>query len=352
MRSAFDLTFDELVALRPPNDARYLYRKLFNFSDWAEGRPVVGKESTVFLSEHFDFALPEITEVRRSEDGSSKLLLRLADGNVIEAVHMPRAVKNPRVTLCLSSQVGCAMGCTFCHTATMGLVRNLTASEIVGQVLAILRALGPIDSGRVTLVFMGMGEPLHNVEAVLRAVAIMSEEAGLRISPQRITVSTSGLVPGIERMASAPVRPCLAISVNATTDEARARTMPVAKKYSLQDLTTAVKRLTLRPHEKVTFEYVLLRGENDTVEDAERLAEIVRPFRHNLNVIPYNVYEGALFAAPEEDALQLFVKRLQDRGCLVTVRRSRGRDVAAACGQLVQEATVRAPRRGLRNLSA
>ncbi len=342
--SPFSLTRTDLEALGPPSDVAYLYRKIFRVSEWSEAGPVVGKAAREFFSARFDFALPEIVEARTSEDGATKLLLRFADGRTVEAVHMPRAVKNPRVTLCLSSQVGCAMGCTFCHTATMGLVRNLSAAEIVGQVLAILRAFGPSDPGRVTLVFMGMGEPLHNVEEVLRAVEVMAEQGGLGISPQRVTVSTSGLVPGIERLARAAVRPCLALSVNATTDEARQRTMPVAKKYSLAALHAALSRFSPRPHEKLTFEYVLLRGENDSQEDAARLAAFARPFRHVVNVIPYNAFEGSSFESSSEDAIQAFVRRLQEGGCLVTVRRSRGRDVGAACGQLARP-TGRARRR-------
>lgn len=254
---------------------------------------------------------------------------------------MPRAVRNPRVTLCISSQVGCAMGCTFCHTGTMGLIRNLTAGEIVGQVLQIVRTLGPSETNRVTLVFMGMGEPLHNTREVLRAIEILCEPAGLGLAPSRITVSTSGLVPGIDELALASVRPSLALSLNATTDDARLRTMPITKRFPLSDLHAALSRFPLRPHEKITIEYVLLRGENDTVDDATRLAHFAAPFRHNVNVIPYNVYEGSAFSTPDEETIQRFVKTLQDNGALATVRRSRGRDVAAACGQLVQTETVR-----------
>lgn len=340
-RSAFDLTFAELCEMNPPNDSRHLYGKMFRVHGWENGSPTVGKAARAFLDAHFDFSLPEIVERRASEDGATKLLLKLSDGNRIEAVHMPRAVKNPRVTLCISSQVGCAMGCTFCHTGTMGLVRNLTAGEIVGQVLQIVRTLGPAETNRVTLVFMGMGEPLHNTHEVLRAIEVLCEPAGMGLAPTRITVSTSGLVSGIDELARARVRPTLALSLNATTDEARLRTMPITKKFSLADLHDALVRFPLRAHEKVTIEYVLLRGENDSLADAKRLAEFAAPFRHNVNVIPYNVYEGSAFSAPEEETIQRFVRTLQDNGALATVRRSRGRDVAAACGQLVQTETIR-----------
>ncbi len=344
-KSAFDLTLRELQAMDPPNEPKHLFGKIFRVAAWQNGQPDVGKAARAFFAEHFDFALPEIVEQHTSEDGATKLLLKLSDGNRVEAVHMPRAVKNPRVTLCISSQVGCAMGCTFCHTGTMGLVRNLTAAEIVGQVLRILLTLGPREPSRVTLVFMGMGEPLHNTEQVLRAIEVLAESAGLGLAPARITVSTSGLVPGIDELAVAKVRPCLALSLNATTDEARLRTMPITKRFPLADLHEALSRFPLRAHEKITIEYVLLRGENDTDEDAVRLAEFATTFRHNVNVIPYNVYDGALFSSPEEDTIQRFLKTLQEHGALATVRRSRGRDVSAACGQLVQTDVVRRARR-------
>lgn len=343
--SPFSISSSELAAMRPPGDAAYVYERLLKLSTWSDEGPVVGKRVAGFVDETFDLALPKVVSEVRSTDGSTKLLFELADGARIETVHMPRAVRNPRTTLCLSSQVGCAMGCTFCHTATMGFIRNLTAAEIVAQALVATRRLGPPDSGRWTIVFMGMGEPLHNLDAVLKAVEIFCDPLGLRMSPQRITVSTSGLVPGIEALGRARVRPCLALSLNATTNEARSRTMPITKKHNLESLAEALQTFPLRPKEKVTIEYVLLAGENDSIEDAKRLADFARPLRHNINVIPYNVYDGSAFAPPSEPNLQTFVRALMDAGCFATIRRSRGRDAQAACGQLAVAGVTRPLRR-------
>jgi 23S rRNA (adenine2503-C2)-methyltransferase len=345
--SLYTQTPESLLALAPPNDAAFLFSRVQRSFLWQGGAPQLGKDGRAFLARHFDSFLPEVQQAHASTDGSTKLALRLADGAVIECVHMPREVKNPRVTLCLSSQVGCAMGCTFCATATMGLVRNLTVEEIVGQVLVALRDLGPADASRITLVFMGMGEPLHNYDNVMGAIRLLADSRGLGIPLRRITVSTSGLVPQIERLAREPLRPCLALSVNATTDAARLRTMPITKVHNLAALRAALLGVPLRSHEKITIEYVLLAGENDSADDARRLHEFCSDFRHNINVIPYNSFEGTDYHEPCEDHLQAFVKVLQDLGSLVTVRRSRGRDAAAACGQLVRLESKRKQSRAL-----
>ena len=285
-----------------------------------------------------EFRLPEILERHASEDGSTKLVLGLADGERIEVVHMPREVRNPRVTLCISSQVGCAMGCAFCATGSMGIHRNLTAGEIVGQVLAVLRALGPERPHAVTLVFMGMGEPLHNLDHVHRAVKVFNHARGLNISTRRITVSTSGLVPGIERLARMEPRPWLALSLNATTDEARSRIMPVNRAWNLARLRQALDAWPLATGEKLTIEYVLMAGLNDTRLDAERLAAWMGELRrsHNLNLIRMNAHAACDIGEPDEAGVDAFVAHLKQLGCFVTVRKSRGRDVQGACGQLVK----------------
>ena len=210
-----------------------------------------------------------MAEATPSADGATKLLLELDDGARIEAVHMPRAVRRPRVTLCVSSQVGCAMGCTFCATGAMGLARQLATHEIVGQVVAVMSALGPPRPDALTLVFMGMGEPLHNADAVARALRVLCHPAGLGLAPSRITVSTAGYVPGIDCLAREEVRPLLSVSLNATTDEARARTMPITRAFGMDALREALLRWPLRPHEKLTVSYVLLAGENDSDDDAD-----------------------------------------------------------------------------------
>ena len=238
------------------------------------------------------------------------------------------------------------MGCTFCATGTMGIVRNLTAGEIVGQVLALMKWRGPATGHQLNLVFMGMGEPLHNLDAVLRAITVLCDPAGLGLPAMRISVSTAGLFPGIVRLAAVPtaVRPCLALSVNATTDSKRSLTMPITKRHGLAELRAALEVFPLRAHEKLTLEYVLLAGDNDSPEDAARLAAFAQGLRHVVNVIPWNGFAEGAFRAPDDDAVQTFARALMAAGCFVTVRKSRGRDVAGACGQLATEAR-RAPRR-------
>lgn len=334
--SAFSILPEELSRFSLPNDAGFLFGRVQRIRTWKDGAPDLGAAGKAFLSEQFDFSLPRVTRVMPSTDGATKLLLALADGSEIECVHMPRDVKNPRVTMCLTSQVGCGMGCTFCATAQMGFKRNLTVEELVAQVLVMIRDLGPEESQRISLVFMGMGEPLQNLDNVLRACHILSHSKGLGIPIGRMTVSTSGLVNQIDKLGQAKLRPTLAISLNATTDVVRSRIMPVGRTWNLASLQDALTRFPLHPREKLTLEYVLLGGENDTDEDADRLAAFARPFRHNLNLIPFNAWEGTQHREPSETDLQRFVKRMQNAGCLVTVRKSRGRDVAAACGQLVQ----------------
>ncbi len=337
---------EEFVELGCPGRGNDLFSKLQNVGSWKSGRPDLGARVERWLSDRFDLALPTVVSERRSNDGSTKLALGLADGKSIEAVHMPRAEEssaseeNPkrrRVTFCISSQVGCAMGCTFCATATLGIVRNLSAGEIVAQVLALMARLGPARGEQVHLVFMGMGEPLHNLNAVERAITVLCRPEGARLGPRRITVSTSGLVAGIERLAQFEPRPQLAISLNASSDESRSAIMPVNRGWNLARLREAVGAWPLRPGERLSFEYVMLAGVNDSLEDADRVADWLGDLRHrhNVNLIPWNEHPGTEFQTSSEATLQVFLRRLRERGCFVSVRRSRGRDVEAACGQLV-----------------
>jgi 23S rRNA (adenine2503-C2)-methyltransferase len=303
---------------------------------WQNGAPAFGRKDPELRG--FALAPPPILTQSPAADGSTKLLIQVEDGDRVEAVHMPRAVSTGRVTLCISSQVGCAMGCTFCATATMGFKRHLLAHEIVGQVLAAVGALGPRHPGEITLVFMGMGEPLHNLPEVARAIRVLCEPGGLGLSPRRITVSTSGLVPEIAELGALEPRPLLAISVNATTDEQRSALMPIGRRYPLAELRAALDGYPVRPRERITVEYVLLAGMNDTPEDARRLSDFCVGFPHQINLIPFNEHSASEFRAPVESTVEAFVRALLDhRPSVLTVRRSRGRDVGAACGQLVLE---------------
>jgi len=331
----------DLRALGYARDPRHLFGRFQRLETWDEAGPVLSREARALTEASLDLSLPRIVEEAPSLDGSTRLVLALEDGARIEAVHMPRAVRRPRVTVCLSSQVGCAMGCTFCATARMGLVRNLEAHEIVGQLFAVMRRYGPVSSHQLSLVFMGMGEPLHNVEAVVRALDVLCDPAGLGVAPNRVTVSTAGHVAGLERLARARYLPLLAVSVNAATEAARRRLMPIAKKWPLPELRAALARWPQRPHQKITLEYVLLDGVNDDLESAERLAAWIGDLRHILNVIPFNDWGAASspYRAPSEEKVRAFVGRVHELGCLVTVRRSRGRDVRGACGTLVADVT-------------
>lgn len=327
------------------------------------------------LEAEVDLAWPVILQSQPSADGSTKHVFELADGRQIEGVHMPYIVRGDdavrgsglrpippepprqepakpapgfeslnRVTLCLSSQVGCAMGCTFCATGQMGIIRNLTAAEIVGQVVTMLTHHGhPLDRP-VNLVFMGMGEPLHNLDHLMAAFDILTDPEGLAIPPRRITVSTSGLVTGIDRLAGFARRPRLALSLNGTTDEHRSRIMPVNRVWNLEALAECLGRFPLQPGERVTLEYVLLKGVTDTPEDGRRLAAFARRFPAKVNLIPFNPHEGSGFEPPDEARINALCRQLVEAGLTVSVRRSRGQDIAGACGQLVRQGQAPRPK--------
>ena len=287
------------------------------------------------LDERFRFAWPRTRVVGRSADGSRKHLLTLEDGLEIEAVHM---VHEDRVTFCLSSQVGCALDCAFCLTGTMGLRRQLGPGEIAGQVAALL-AEEPVPLDRLRIVFMGMGEPLHNYDAVLQAFRILADPQGFALPPRRVTLSTAGLVPGIERLAREDPRPRLAVSLAAPTDAARARLMPINRKWTLSKLIAACRAFPLGPRERITFEYVLIAGVNDSPADAEATARLLSGLRAKVNVIPYNEAGLHGFATPGAAVAATFRDVLLRRGVPASIRWSKGRDIGAACGQLARTAT-------------
>jgi 23S rRNA (adenine2503-C2)-methyltransferase len=342
LASAWSLLPEDLESMGCPGNPKYLFGTLNRYWKWGGNGPVLGGKTRQWLEARADLGLPRIVERHASQDGTTKLALELSDGQRIETVHMPREVRSPRVTLCLSSQVGCALGCTFCATGAMGIARNLSAGEIVGQALVALHELGPANPSTVTFVFMGMGEPLHNLDAVHRAIRSFTHLAGLGIPTRRITVSTSGLVPGIDRLSRLEPRPWLALSLSAGSDAVRNGIMPVNRAFPLGDLMAAVRRWQLKPREKLTFEYVLLEGINDSDDEARALVETLGDFRHrhNLNLIPMNEHPHSPIRGSSEARLQAFAKVLKANGCFVTVRRSRGQDVKAACGQLINKGGI------------
>jgi 23S rRNA (adenine2503-C2)-methyltransferase len=313
-----------------------LYRH--RWTDWGQFT-MLSKTLRSHLEATTDLAWPVLVQSLASEDGATKHVFQLADGRQVEGVFMPY---EGRVTLCLSSQVGCAMGCTFCATGQMGILRNLTAAEIVGQVVAMLNHHGHPEGLPVNLVFMGMGEPLHNLDHLMAAFALLTDPKGLAVPPRRITVSTSGLVSGIERLGSFAKRPRLALSLNATTDEHRSRIMPVNRVWNLEALAQALGRFPLQSGERITLEYVLLKGVTDSLEDGRRLAAFARRFPSKINLIPFNPHEGSGFEPPDEARVSALCRLLVDHGLTVSVRRSRGQDVAGACGQLVRDLGRRA----------
>ncbi len=308
--------------------ATWMYRKaIFDLEAMSD----LPREFRARLGETAVVALPEIERMTLSQDGSRKLVFRLQDDARISAVLMP---DDDRITLCLSTQVGCGYGCTFCLTGTMGLKRNLTAAEIVGQLLAANAVLEP--GQRVShLVFMGMGEPLANYAALVKAIRVLTDaKLGVGYSPRRITVSTVGLVTGIERLGREGLKVNLAISLHAATDEVRSRLMPVNRSWNLQALMAAVRRYPLAPRQRVFFEYVLLDGVNDAREDAERLVRLLRGIRAKVNLIPFNDWEGSGFGRPPLARILAVQSVLLDAGITTTVRWSKGEDIGAACGQL------------------
>jgi len=282
-----------------------------------------------------DFALtsPRITHRDASVDGTQKFLLELADGRRVESVFIP---DTPAMTFCVSTQVGCAMACAFCLTGKMGLVRNLTAGEIVGQVRVLADALS-LRSSPFNIVLMGMGEPLHNYDETMKALRILCDEHGFAMPARRITLSTVGLLPQLERLAREPIMPNLAISLHAPTDTQRGALVPINRKWGVEEIIEACRRFPLKKRSRITFEYVMLAGVNDRAEDARRLATLLARVKGKVNLIPLNAAAGIPFDRPSDDAVDRFAKILADRGILVSVRKSRGRDIRAACGQLIVE---------------
>jgi len=278
--------------------------------------------------------LPRIVRRYYSSDGSVRYLLALESGDQpatqIEAVFMP---EESRQTICISTQAGCAVDCHFCLTAQLGLVRNLTAGEIVGQVLVALEDNRAKLLPQTNVVLMGQGEPLLNYEPVMAAVRLLLDPNGIALSPKHATLSTSGIVPGIERLAQEKVRPKLAVSLNASSDEQRDRIMPINRKYPLAVLLDACRRYPLRPWEKLTFEYVLLGGFNDAPEDARRVVKLLAHLRAKVNLIPWNPGELP-YAPPDPARTEEFRRILTEKGLPTFVRYSRGQDIMAACGQL------------------
>lgn len=285
------------------------------------------------LAAQFTITTLQVERRERSSDGTTKFLLRLGDGKLIESVYIP---DTPAQTFCISTQVGCAMRCAFCLTGKMGIDRNLTAGEIAGQVRVLARELGMLDM-RFNIVLMGMGEPLHNYEATMKALRILADEHGVGLPARRMTLSTVGVLPALERLATEPLMPNLAISLHSTTEDQRDMLVPINRKYGLKELLDACRRFPVKRRERITFEYVMLQDVNDTPEDARRLVRLLHGIRGKVNLLPLNEAAGIPFQRPSDDRVNRFARILSEHGVTVSVRKSRGRDIRAACGQLITE---------------
>jgi 23S rRNA (adenine2503-C2)-methyltransferase len=285
------------------------------------------------LADVATISTPVVEAKHTSTDGTTKFLLRLQDGRHIESVFIP---DTPAQTFCISTQAGCAMRCAFCLTGQMGLLRHLTPAEIAAQVRILAHETG-LAGTAFNIVLMGMGEPLHNYDATMKAIRILADADGLALPPKRITLSTVGVLPELARLANEPLMPNLAISLHATTNEMRDKLVPINRKFTLEDLIEACRKFPLAKRRRITFEYVLLDQVNDTPEDARRLVKLLNGIKAKVNLLPLNEAAGIPFKRPSDARVNEFARILADRDVVVSVRRSRGRDIRAACGQLIVE---------------
>ena len=305
---------------------------------WLYQRGVHSFDQMTNLSKKFRQAMEQVSFIsvllpllmEESSDGTKKFLFKLEVGNRIESVLIP---DKKRLTLCLSTQVGCAMGCRFCLTGKKGLKRNLTTAEIVNQILAVRETL-PDKTSITNIVLMGMGEPLANYQNTLRAIELMTHPEAFKFSSRRVTLSTLGLLPELEQLAREKARFRLAISLNASDEETRSRLMPINRRYPLKRILEVCRKFPLQPRARITFEYVLLQGENDSLEDAKRLLKMLKGIPSKVNLIPLNEALGIPFKRPSEEKVRQFQEILMNGGMTTIIRASKGADISAACGQL------------------
>ena len=331
----FDLTRAELEReLEPRFRATQLYEAVYRHGvDDPEAVTSLPKALRARLESWLDLRLPSVHRTFDASDGTRRHLVRLADGELAETVYIP---DGNRRTFCVSSQVGCALACRFCLTGQLGFSRHLTAGEIVAEVLVARREniSDPKLRDHFNVVLMGMGEPLHNYDNVMKALAILHDPAGLGMSMSRITLSTVGLVPEIERLARGPLIPNLAVSLTGASEETRSRLMPINRTYPVRELVECLRRFPLKPRQRVTLEYVLLAGVTDSPQEARALARIARHIPAKVNLIPLNESPDLPFRRPGRDTVHRFQGILRDHGVQAFLRKSRGDDISAACGQL------------------
>ncbi len=340
-RSAYDYTLDELMVWmeergRPPFRARQLFRWLYhNLITSFDEITVLPKELRQRLADELPLAaLSPVYEIHTDDDETVKMLYRTPDKLTLETVLM---FYPDRATICVSCQVGCAVGCSFCATGMGGLQRNLTTGEMVAQVVDIARRSREMGRPLTNLVMMGMGEPFHNYAATMKMIGIINDENGMNFGARRITISTSGVVPFIDKLADEPYQVNLAISIHAGNDELRSQLVPLNQRWPLNELIGAVRRYIETTGRRVSFEYALMSTVNDSDEDARQLASVLRGLRCHVNVIPYNPTPAAPYARPTAEKINRFTSIIEAAGIPATVRYSRGVDIGAACGQLRAE---------------
>lgn len=340
-----DLSHDELVTVLQDRFSATPYRATQIF-EWLYRRGVsdfqamsnIGREFRDRLAVECIVPTAPFRERLVSSDGTRKYLFEVDNGDLVETV----MIKQPkRMTLCVSSQVGCGMACKFCRTGTMGLKRNLRTSEILRQVRGVIEDAKNFGDSFQNIVFMGMGEPLHNFDAVTRAVRVLTDPRGFGMSPRKVTVSTVGLVPAIRKLAASDIEVSLAVSLNATTDEIRSEIMPVNARFPIVELLNAVRSFPKSPRKKVTIEYVMLSGINDSADDMKRLSKLLRGLPVKVNLIPYNDNAGLGYKTPEADWVHTWQRYLNSGGLQATIRWSKGSDIGAACGQLATQSRKR-----------
>lgn len=345
-KNILDFTRDELENIISPKfRSKQIYQWIYQkYVDDFKKMSNLPKELQKRLSDEFEIDALKIEKVEYSKDGSKKYLFRLKDDHTIESVLLPmkkekrdengKLVHHTRYTVCVSSQVGCKVGCLFCLTAKDGFIRNLTSGEIVSQVLEIKRDNNISSNRRVNIVYMGMGEPLDNLDNVSKAIKILSDEYGLSISPRRQTISTSGLAPKIEKLGKMNLGVLLAISLHAVDDSLREKLMPINRAYNIESIIKAVKNFPIDQRKRVMFEYLIIKDLNDNISSAKKLVKLLNGIKAKVNLILFNPYPGSQFKRPELNRVIDFQKYLLDRGVLCTIRESKGLDISAACGQL------------------
>jgi 23S rRNA (adenine2503-C2)-methyltransferase len=327
------------AAVSELNEPRYRARQIYAgiykrlFSSWDQFTEL-GKHLREKLKDRYSIARLAPLQVFVSNDGTRRYLFEVGLEQRIESVFIP---EERRDTFCISTQVGCAVGCLFCVTGRLPMRRNLSPGEIIGQILAMQEDRGT-KTKRLNIVIMGMGEPLHNYANVMKAIRLMTDEQGMHVSPRRVTLSTSGVVPGIKRLAEEPLIPNLAISLNATTDEVRGRLMPLNKKWNIASLLEACRNFPLAQRARITFEYVLIDNINDSPEDARRLVRLLQGLQKKVNLIPLNMDPCLSLKASSSEHVLAFQQILIDRHITANIRRPRGGDVSAACGMLAGRA--------------